>query len=296
MNALLPRRSYLLVALLGCCLAPGAQDREADAFLTGRPLSLEQIRDAIGVIYEGRLQTAIRNRGVAFRVTGKELELLREAGASAAIAEELKRARGPAPEPALPAAPDPEGRQRFAAELLRRAATTLGDGELAVTGRLLLDRPENRTWRFSARMPRGGGLEVETEAGSLAFAGENCEPSAPGQPLPAELAQSLRLFCQLQPVALVRRILGAEPKLTAEGPLVSAAREWVLRVPSPESCELALSRNLLPVELKYGGAQAAYSNYLPAEPYPRDIVIRVEKPTPYRAQFLIDSVLRRAAP
>jgi hypothetical protein len=145
-------------------------------------------------------------------------------------------------------------------------------------------------------MPRGGALQVEIDGRALAFAGENCAPPASGEALPWEVEQSLRLLCLLQPVALVRRTLAGHPKLVAEGPLISAAREWVLRTPAPESYEVAFSRDLLPVELKCAMAQAVYSNYPPAKPYPRQIVIRVEKPNSYRALFLFDSVVHDAEP
>lgn len=282
----------LFAALWIACLTPGAQERETDPFLAGDPLSFEQIREAIGVIYEGRLRTAIRNRGVSFTVTNKELELLRQAGASAVIAEELKRAKGPEPPPAPQ--PDAEGRHRFAAELLNRAAANLGEAELSISGRLLLDRPDSRVWNFSVRLRKGGALEAEAGGASLSFAGGSCDMTPTARTFPAELEQSLRLLCLMQPAALVRRILANPRGLQAEGPLISAAREWVVRVPAPQACELALSRDLLPVEAKHGAGIASYSNYLPvkpaAAPYPREIVLRVEKPQPFRAHFLFDSV------
>jgi hypothetical protein len=66
-------------------------ERKPDTFLSGRPFNFNDLKAAIGVIYEGRLKEAIEARGIGFAPTASELEQLRKAGASPDILQLIRQ-------------------------------------------------------------------------------------------------------------------------------------------------------------------------------------------------------------
>ncbi len=105
------------VSLLSTAAAapPAAQKTAAapkkDPFLTGKPFSVEELLDAAGVIFEGRLRQAIESRGLSFSATPESLRRLRVGGLSQELVDRIARrfpppaAPPPAPKPVLRAGP-----------------------------------------------------------------------------------------------------------------------------------------------------------------------------------------------
>jgi hypothetical protein len=100
-------RAFLLAVLLllDAGLAAQAPQRKAEAndpFLSGKPLTLEELLEAAGVIYEGRLSRAIEARGLAFSAAPEALERLRQAGLSEDLLKLISRIAAPPPPPPPP--------------------------------------------------------------------------------------------------------------------------------------------------------------------------------------------------
>ncbi len=106
-------RGVLLAVALATAVAAPQQPQDpasrADPFLTGKPLTLEQIIEAAPVIYEGRLRQAIEGRGVAFTATREALEKLRKNAVSEALLRVISRLAPAVETDAKPKAPPQAG-------------------------------------------------------------------------------------------------------------------------------------------------------------------------------------------
>ena len=104
-------RRLLVIALLAASVLSSLADAQShrgkkkDTFLSGPPLDLSQVVNAIGVIYEGRLEEAIKSRGVSFTMTPVDIQKLKKAGATPALLAVIS-SKAPAATPA-PAPPPP---------------------------------------------------------------------------------------------------------------------------------------------------------------------------------------------
>jgi hypothetical protein len=108
-------RSVAFAAALACAaaivtppsvaVAQKTAQKKGDSFLTGAPFSFKTLREAVGVIYEGRLMEAVERRGIAFTPTAAELDQLKQAGASADLLELVKKKAGGMHKAAAPPAP-----------------------------------------------------------------------------------------------------------------------------------------------------------------------------------------------
>jgi hypothetical protein len=315
------RTGIILPAFLGCVFLGAAAHAQAcagEGFLCGPPLTFTQVREAIGIIYAGRLQEAIHNRGVSFAVTERELDALARAGAPDSVLAELKRASAPAESKTVPPKPEMSAAEKLAAGVLQAASVRLGiqqsRGAITVGGRIRVDGVSS--WNFAAHLlPDGTLLRVDLEAGgprSIAF--ERCapDPGAVSGIMAPELERALRLFCVFQPAAVVAAAVQARP--VAEGPFLSAVREWIVRASGADgSYEFAFSRDFLPVELKYaaaqpgGTAEVAYAGYLPlgsvspaaatqAPVYPGRISIRLSEPPGRTIDYFVDGLTPAVRP
>ena len=108
-------RRFLVFALFASAVFVSLADAQShrrgkreDTFLTGPPLSLQEVLRAIPGVYEGRLESAIQKRGVSFTYSPIEVQQLTKAGASAALLAVIKSkapvAAPPPPPPKPPAA------------------------------------------------------------------------------------------------------------------------------------------------------------------------------------------------
>ena len=72
-----------------------------DAFLSGKPFTLEELVDLIPDLFENRIQRGIEARGLAFPATPDNLERLRNAGASEGLLRLITRTAPPASPPSV---------------------------------------------------------------------------------------------------------------------------------------------------------------------------------------------------
>lgn len=84
------------VAATGNSAAP-----KKDAFLSGKPFTLQELADLIPDLFENRLKRGIEARGLAFPATPDNLERLRKAGASEGLLRLISRTAPAAPSPAM---------------------------------------------------------------------------------------------------------------------------------------------------------------------------------------------------